>query len=99
MIILWVALINCLKLLLLLPWKITIYDTSEHFKAYMVVNSPTIPMSFYTISFIGGLKYGMLTCVQMLKPENATTIFYLARTQHASIGTSVKPLKTHSRPF
>ncbi|XP_026447045.1 uncharacterized protein LOC113347590 [Papaver somniferum] len=75
------------------------YDRFEHFKAFMVANNPTLPESFYTLSFISGLKDEIRTTVQMFKPEDTSHAFYLARMQHASLVNSPKQLKYPSRPF
>ncbi|XP_026417263.1 uncharacterized protein LOC113312740 [Papaver somniferum] len=75
------------------------YDKFEHYKAYMVVNNPTLPESFYTLSFISGLKDEIRTTVQMFKPRDTSRAFYFARMQQASLLSSSKPIKNPSRPF
>ncbi|XP_026383401.1 uncharacterized protein LOC113278891 [Papaver somniferum] len=75
------------------------YDLWEHYKSFMIANSPYLPKSLYTLSFISGLKEEIHTVVQMFKPENTATNFYLARLQQASLHHQPKPTKSFSRPF
>ncbi|XP_026446909.1 uncharacterized protein LOC113347462 [Papaver somniferum] len=73
------------------------YDLWEHYKSFMIATY--IPESFYTLSFISGLKEEICTVVQMFKPKNTATSFYLARLQEASLHHHPKPTKSFSRPF
>ncbi|XP_026459427.1 uncharacterized protein LOC113360095 [Papaver somniferum] len=75
------------------------FDKWEHYKGFMVANNPTLPESFYTLSFISGLKEEIRAAVQMFKSETATEAFVLARLQQASLLHHSKPPKTFSRPF
>ncbi|XP_026396022.1 uncharacterized protein LOC113290654 [Papaver somniferum] len=75
------------------------YDKWEHYKRFMVANNPSLPDSFYTLSFISGLKEEIRTVVQMFKPEDTSTTFYLDRLQQASLQQFPKPVKSFSRPF
>ncbi|XP_026451897.1 uncharacterized protein LOC113352269 [Papaver somniferum] len=75
------------------------YDIWEHYKSYMVANNPYLSESVYILSFISGLKEEIRTVVQMFKPENTATTFYLARIQQASMHHQPKPTKSFSRPF
>ncbi|XP_026416754.1 uncharacterized protein LOC113312214 [Papaver somniferum] len=75
------------------------YDKWEHYKSYMVANNPSLPDSFYTLSFISGLKEEIRTVVQMFKPEDTSTTFYLARLQKASLQQLPSPIKSFSKPF
>ncbi|XP_026428500.1 uncharacterized protein LOC113324394 [Papaver somniferum] len=75
------------------------FDKWEHYKGFMVANNPTLPESFYTLSFISGLKEDIRASMQMFKPETTTEAFVLARMQQASLLHHPKPPKTFSRPF
>ncbi|XP_026378323.1 uncharacterized protein LOC113272740 [Papaver somniferum] len=75
------------------------YDLWEHYKSFMIANNPYLPESFYTLSFISGLKEEIRTVVQMFKPENTATTFYLARLQQAYLHHQPKPTKSFSEPF
>ncbi|XP_026398810.1 uncharacterized protein LOC113294638 [Papaver somniferum] len=77
------------------------YDKWEHYKSYMVTNNPNParPENFYTLSFISGLKEEIRTVVQMFKPADTSTTFYLARLQQASVYPQPKPIKSFARPF
>ncbi|XP_026398854.1 uncharacterized protein LOC113294691 [Papaver somniferum] len=75
------------------------YDLWEHYKIFMVANNPYLPKSFYTLSFISGLKEEIRTVVQMFKPDNTATTFYLARMQQASMHHQPKNTKSFSKPF
>ncbi|XP_026410318.1 uncharacterized protein LOC113305512 [Papaver somniferum] len=65
----------------------------------MVANNPSFPESFYTLSFISGLKEEIRTMVQMFKPDNTTADFYLAILQQASMHHQHKSTKSFSKPF
>ncbi|XP_026383997.1 uncharacterized protein LOC113279516 [Papaver somniferum] len=75
------------------------YDKWEHYKSYMVANNPSLPESFYTLSFISGLKEEIHTVVQMFKPADTSTTFYLAGLQQASLHPPPKSVKPFFRPF
>lgn len=75
------------------------YDQFEHFKSFMVANNPHLPESFYTLSFISGLKEEIRPIVQMFNPETTSRSFYLARIQQADVQHNPKPLKPHTKPF
>ncbi|XP_026453525.1 uncharacterized protein LOC113354395 [Papaver somniferum] len=75
------------------------YDKWEHYKSYIVANNPSLPDSFYTLSFISGLEEEILIVVQMFKPEDTSTTFYLARLQQASLQQLHRPIISFSKPF
>ncbi|XP_026396801.1 uncharacterized protein LOC113291491 [Papaver somniferum] len=75
------------------------YDLWEHYKSFMVANNPSLPESFYTLSFISGLKEEIRTMVQMFKPDNTAAAFYLARLQQDSMHHQHKSTKSFSKPF
>ncbi|XP_026454759.1 uncharacterized protein LOC113355983 [Papaver somniferum] len=75
------------------------FDKWEHYKGFMVANNPSLPESFYTLSFISGLKDEIRNTVKMFKPETTSEAFFLSRMQQASMCHQPKPLKTFFRPF